>query len=168
MSGATEQIRQSNQLLEAGGATGRHGFRQSGKEMTAMIPHYFSLLESFAPEHSVQYENHQIFADDVSRFGQSLNLWEPLDKEAAFSAKLIAFQSDDVALAAFLFPKIRTEVGANETHNLAIPLLGHNTSRTNGKDFAWGSSIGALYSPAGSSIRKRNGSYDPGGHEAGQ
>ncbi|MCF8170587.1 MAG: helix-turn-helix domain-containing protein [Methylotenera sp.] len=122
-----------------------------------MIPNFFNMLESLAPDHSVQYDNHQVFADDVSGFGQSLNAWEPLDKDAAFSAKLMAFQSDDVALAAFLFPKIRTEVGANETHNLAIPLLGHNISRTKGKDFAWGSSTGALYSPAGSNIQSEEG-----------
>jgi len=122
-----------------------------------MIPNYFSMLESLAPDHLVQYDHHQVFADDVSGFGQSLNAWEPLDKEATFSAKLIAFQSDGVALAAFLFPKIRTEVGANGTHNLAIPLLGHNISRTKGKEFAWGSSTGALYSPAGSSIKSEEG-----------
>jgi len=122
-----------------------------------MIPNYFSMLESLAPDHLVQYDHHRAFADDVSGFGQSLNAWEPLDKEAAFSAKLIAFQSGNVALAAFLFPKIRTEVGANGTHNLAIPLLGHNISRTKGKEFAWGSSTGALYSPAGSHIKSEEG-----------
>jgi AraC-like DNA-binding protein len=118
---------------------------------------FFTMLASLAPDHLVEFETHHAFADAVSQVCPTLNDCTPLDRGTPFKSKGCCFESDDVTLAAFLSPKVHSEVGCNDSLTLNISLLGHNTSRVNGRNLAWGSGSGALYTPLGSAIEGEEG-----------
>jgi AraC-like DNA-binding protein len=105
----------------------------------------------------VEFETHRAFADALATACPTLNDCTPLDRGTLFKPKLCSFESDDVALSAFLYPKLHSEVGCNDSLTLNMSLLGHNSSRVNGRNLAWGSGSGALYSPPGSAIESDEG-----------